>query len=118
MGTFSITNESNGDATAIVSVRGYLDFDCAPALKQSLIDVIDAGSSQLVVDLTEVGFIDSTAIGVLIGGQKRLQESGGSLAVVCTNENVRDIFDLVGLNEVVSLHGSRDDAIAAFARAA
>ena len=118
MGSFSIINQRSGEAAATVCVSGYLDFDNAPALKRSLLDPIEAGSSQLVVDLTDVDFIDSTAIGVLIGAQKRLQESGGSVAVVCTNENVRDIFDLVGLSEVVSLHRSRDDAISAFARAA
>jgi anti-sigma B factor antagonist len=116
--SFSITTETVDDPVAAVAVSGYVDFDAAPALKHSLVDCIEAGRSQLVVDLAEAGFIDSTAIGVLVGALKRLQESGGSLVVVCTNENVQSIFELVGLDEVITLHRSRDDAISAFARAA
>jgi anti-sigma B factor antagonist len=118
MSAFSIAKETIDDEVSVVAVTGYLDFDAAPALKHSLVDCIDAGTGHLVVDLTETGFIDSTAIGVLVGALKRLEESGGSLVVVCTNENVQSIFELVGLDEVISLHGSRDDAISAFARAA
>jgi anti-sigma B factor antagonist len=116
--SFSITTETVDDQVAAVAVSGYVDFDAAPALKHSLVDCIEAGRSQLVVDLAEAGFIDSTAIGVLVGALKRLQESGGSLVVVCANENVQSIFELVGLDEVITLHRSRDDAISAFARAA
>ena len=118
MSAFSITTEIIDDEVAAVAVTGYVDFDAAPALKHSLVDCIEAGRSQLVVDLAEAGFIDSTAIGVLVGALKRLQESGGSLVVVCANENVQSIFELVGLDEVITLHRSRDDAISAFARAA
>ena len=118
MSAFSITHETLDDEVAIVAVAGYLDFDAAPALKRALVDCIEAGRRRVVVDLAEAGFIDSTAIGVLVGALKRLQESGGSLVVVCTNENVQNIFELVALDELVSLHGSRDDAISAFARAA
>jgi anti-sigma B factor antagonist len=81
MSAFSISTETVDDAVAIVAVHGYLDFDAAPALKQSLVGCIQAGTGHLVVDLAETGFIDSTAIGVLVGATKRLQESGGSLVV-------------------------------------
>jgi len=118
MSAFSIAKETIDDEVSVVAVGGYLDFDAAPALKLSLVDCIKAGTGHLVVDLTETGFIDSTAIGVLVGALKRLEESGGSLVVVCTNENVQSIFELVGLDEVIGLHRSRDDAISAFARAA
>jgi anti-sigma B factor antagonist len=118
MSAFSISRETVDDEVAVVSVTGYLDFDAAPALKQRLLESIDAGCDRVVVDLAETGFIDSTAIGVLVGALKRMQESGGSLVVVCANENVQSIFELVGLDEVINLHRSRDDALSAFARAA
>jgi anti-sigma B factor antagonist len=118
MSAYTISRETVDDEIAVVSVTGYLDFDAAPALKQRLVESIDAGCDRLVVDLAETGFIDSTAIGVLVGALKRIQESGGSLVVVCANENVQSIFELVGLDELIGLHPSRDDAISAFARAA
>ncbi len=101
----------------MIRVGGYVDFDVAPQLKKCILRRIDDGERFLVVDLSDAGFIDSTAIGVLVGALKRLDEAGGSLAVVCTNENVRGIFEIVGLEAVIPLHRSVDDALAAFAPA-
>ena len=56
--SFSITTETVDDQVAAVAVSGYVDFDAAPALKHSLVDCIEAGRSQLVVDLAEAGFIN------------------------------------------------------------
>lgn len=118
MSAFSVSRETVDGDVAVVSVTGYLDFDAAPALKQRLVESIEGGCDRLIVDLAETGFIDSTAIGVVVGALKRMEESGGSLVVVCANENVRSIFELVGLDEVINLYSSRDDALSAFARAA
>jgi anti-sigma B factor antagonist len=118
MSAYSISEEIVDDEVAVVSVTGYLDFDAAPGLKNSLFDRIEAGSSHLVVDLTDAGFIDSTAIGVLVGTLTQLEKSGGSLVVVSSNENVRSIFELVGLDEVIDLHRSREHAISTLPRAA
>lgn len=117
MSPFIIWQDNSGDVAAVVA-DGYVDFDAAPALKQNIIRQIDAGNRHLVVDLSAAEFIDSTAIGVLVGALKRLQGAGGSLAIVCTNENIRNVFEIVGLGDVLPLHRSRDDAISALARAA
>ncbi len=117
MSPFFIRQDSSDDIAVIVA-DGYLDFDAAPALKQNIVDQIDEGSRHLVIDLSAAEFIDSTAIGVLVGGLKRLDESGGSLAVVCTNENIRYIFEIAGLDSMIPLHRSRDDALSALASVA
>ncbi len=109
--------DSREDIDVIV-VDGYLDFDAAPAFKQTIVGQMDAGSRHLVIDLSAAEFIDSTAIGVLVGALKRLAQSSGSLAVVCTNENIRNVFEIVGLDHMLPLHRSRDDAVSALARAA
>jgi len=108
MSPFVIRDDSSDDI-AVIEVDGYVDFDAAPALKRSIVRQIDAGSRHLVIDLSAAEFIDSTAIGVLVGALKRLQESSGSLAVVCTNENILNIFEIVGLDDMIPLHRSRDD---------
>lgn len=113
MGIFCIREERVDREVSVVLVDGYLDFDAAPALKESIVSQIDEGSRHLVIDLTRTEFIDSTAIGVLVGALKRIQESSGSLAVVCTYENIRDIFALVGLDDMLPLHRSREDALSA-----
>jgi anti-sigma B factor antagonist len=99
----------------VISVTGYVDFDVSPQLKDCIVSRIEAGSRHLVIDLSQAGFIDSTAIGVLVGALKRIREHGGSLAVVCPDPLIRGLFEIIGLDEVIDLAGSRDDALAYFA---
>ena len=68
-----------------------------------------------MVDLSQATFIDSTTLGVLVGGVKRLRPSGGSLALVCTDDNITKIFEITGLDRVFPIHSSRDEALAAVA---
>jgi anti-sigma B factor antagonist len=97
---------------AIIAVGGELDYAVSPQLKARLIDAIEAGRRRLVLDLSEVTFIDSTAIGVLAGAVARLDAvGGGSLAVVCTHENVLQIFEITGLETVITLYRSLDEAM-------
>lgn len=117
MSTFSIRADRRDDV-AIVTVDGTIDFDAAPPLKQNIIQQIDDGACHLLLDLSGADFIDSTAIGVLVGALKRVQALSGSLAVVCTNENIRNVFEVVGLADVIPLHRSLDDARIALAGAA
>ena len=118
MSPFSFICEDSSDDVAVIVADGYIDFDASPALKQNIVRQIDTGSRHLVIDLSAAVFIDSTAIGVLVGALKRVQQSSGSLAVVCTNENISYIFDIAGLGDMIPLHRSRDDALSALARAA
>jgi anti-sigma B factor antagonist len=97
---------SDGDL-AVLAIGGELDYEVSPQLR-----VREAGTRRLVLDLTDVTFIDSTAIGVLAGALARLDEAGGgSLAVVCTHENVLQIFEITGLDSVIAVHRSRDEAV-------
>jgi anti-sigma B factor antagonist len=118
VGSFYLSDHAADDEIHVIRVGGYVDFDVAPQLKRCIVHRIDAGDRLIVIDLSDVGFIDSTAIGVLVGALKRLREAGGLLAVVCTNDNVRGIFEIVGLENVIPLHGSREDALVALAPAA
>ncbi len=71
-----------------------------------------------MLDLSDVTFIDSTAIGVLAGTVARLDEAGGgSLAVVSTHEKVLQIFEITGLDSVITVYGSREEALSAFSMA-
>lgn len=114
MAEFEISEDVIHDVR-VFHVSGDVDFGVAPELKNRIISRIDAGDRQVVVDLSESGFVDSTAIGVLVGALKRLHDDGGSLAVVCDNEDVRGIFAVVGLENVMPLHRSHDDAFAELA---
>jgi anti-sigma B factor antagonist len=113
----SVEDRTDGDL-AIVAMGGELDYEASPQLRARLVGAIKAGGRRLVLDLSDVTFIDSTAIGVLAGTVARLDEAGGgSLAVVSTNDKVLQIFEITGLDGVISLHSSRDEAVSAFSLA-
>ncbi|HEV2982694.1 MAG TPA: STAS domain-containing protein [Solirubrobacteraceae bacterium] len=106
--------EHMGPDVAILVVGGEVDFEVSPQLKARLMRAIKAGNRRLILDLTDVTFIDSTAIGVLAGTVEKLDElGGGSLSVVSNHEKVVQIFEITGLDNMVTIHASRDEALAA-----
>jgi len=118
MGDFDMSEDVLEGNVRVLRVAGDVDFGVAPELKRRIISRIEAGDRQLVVDLSAAGFVDSTAIGVLVGALKRLSDAGGSLVVVCDNDEVRSIFETVGLENVIPLHRSHEDAFAVLAHTA
>jgi anti-sigma B factor antagonist len=75
--------------------------------------VIGQGGKRVIVDFTSTTFIDSTTLGVLVGGVKRLRTNDGQLSLVCSDRNITKIFEITGLDRVFAIHGSRGEAIAA-----
>ena len=119
MRTFYIADEvrvedASSDLSILV-VGGEVDYEVSPQLKAHMMRAIKAGARRLVLDLSDVTFIDSTAIGVIAGAVEKLDEAGGSLAIVSTHEKVVQIFEITGLDSVVTLHASREEALAALA---
>jgi anti-sigma B factor antagonist len=112
---FHIDDESIDAETHVIELGGEVDLYTAPEFKERLVQVIEDGKKQLVVDLSKATFIDSTTLGVLVGGVKRLRPSGGSLALVCTDQNITKIFEITGLDRVFPIHASREAALAAVA---
>jgi anti-anti-sigma factor len=118
MADFEITEEVAEGDVRVFRVKGDVDFGVAPQLKRRITSRIEAGDRQVVVDLSAAGFVDSTAIGVLVGALRRLIDQGGSLVLVCDNGNIRNIFETVGLENVIPLHSSDEDALADLAHTA
>lgn len=99
------------ERTSVVTVGGDLDLLAAPNLKWMLVDLLGAGHDRLVVDLTRVSFMDSTAVGVLVGVNRSL-DPGARLALVCAQRNVLRIFEASGLDATFTIFDNIDDAIA------
>jgi anti-sigma B factor antagonist len=108
---FHIDDESIDAETHVIALGGEVDLYTAPEFKERLVQVIEDGKKNLVVDLSKATFIDSTTLGVLVGGVKRLRPSGGSLVLVCTDQNISKIFEITGLDRVFPIHGSREEAL-------
>jgi anti-sigma B factor antagonist len=112
---FQINDEEIDSTTHVIELGGEVDLYTAPEFKERLVELIESGKKQIVVDLSDATFIDSTTLGVLVGGVKRLRPGGGSLALVCTDQNITKIFEITGLDRVFPIHDSRDEALSSVA---
>jgi anti-sigma B factor antagonist len=110
---FLLNEDALDDDRHVVAVRGEIDLFTAPELKQKLTDAIEGGKSRIVVDLSETTFLDSTALGVLIGAVKRLRSREGALVIVNVDQNIAKTFEITGLDQIFTIVGTRDEAVAA-----
>ena len=101
------------DSAYVIALAGEVDLYTAPEFKQQLLDVIAKGGKEVIVDFSDTTFIDSTTLGVLVGGVKRLRTNDGQLSLVCSDRNITKIFEITGLDRVFSIYGSREEAVAA-----
>jgi len=109
---FDIKTEQLDANAYVIALAGEVDLYTAPEFKQQLLDVIGQGAKEVIVDFSDTTFIDSTTLGVLVGGVKRLRTNDGQLALVCSDRNITKIFEITGLDRVFTIYGSRDEAVA------
>ena len=105
------TRQDNG--RTVMAVAGEIDVYTAPTLREQLSQLVADGHYHLVLDLEEVAFLDSTGLGVLVGGLKRVRAHEGSLALVCSQERILKVFRITGLTKVFPIHASVADALGA-----
>jgi anti-sigma B factor antagonist len=108
---FDIKTEQLSENKYVISLAGEVDLYTAPEFKQQLLEVIGQGGTEVVVDFTSTTFIDSTTLGVLVGGVKRLRSNDGQLSLVCSDRNITKIFEITGLDRVFTIYGTRDEAL-------
>jgi anti-sigma B factor antagonist len=108
---FDIKTEELGDGSYVISLAGEVDLYTAPEFKQQLLDVISQGARNVVVDFSDTTFIDSTTLGVLVGGVKRLRTNDGQLSLVCSDRNITKIFEITGLDRVFTIYPTRSEAL-------
>ncbi|MQA04143.1 MAG: anti-sigma factor antagonist [Streptosporangiales bacterium] len=106
----SLTTKAEGDRT-VVEVVGEIDVYTAPKLREAFIDLVAQGAYHLVIDMEQVEFLDSTGLGVLVGGLKRVRAHDGTLRLVCSQERILKIFRVTGLTKVFPIHSSLADAL-------
>jgi len=102
---------SKRGSQTVLTVRGEIDVYTAPRLRQSIVDLVEAGAVNLVIDMEKVDFLDSTGLGVLVEGLKRVRTRGGDLSIVVTQDKIIKIFEITGLNKAFSLHSTLEDAL-------
>ena len=108
---FDVQTEQVDGTTYVIALTGEVDLYTAPEFKQQLLDVIAKGAKDVVVDFTKTTFIDSTTLGVLVGGVKRLRVQDGRLSLVCSDRNITKIFEITGLDRVFTIYPTRVEAV-------
>jgi anti-sigma B factor antagonist len=95
---------------SVVAARGEVDLYTAPSLKEELVSLVDRGRTRIAVDLSGVEFLDSTGLGVLIGGLKRCREGDGVLVLIGPRAPVQKVLSVTGLDTVFPIHQRLEQA--------
>jgi anti-sigma B factor antagonist len=110
---FDLTTAYLGGDAHVLTVAGELDVATAPRLRAELIRVDAERGREVVVDLLEVPFVDSVALGILVEASKRTKARGGTLRIVCDDRRIARILEITGLDRVLGVHTTLRDALVA-----
>jgi anti-sigma B factor antagonist len=106
----SIDLRTEEGGALLFKLRGSLDLATAPTVRAALTEAADAGPHDLIVDLTQLEFLDSTGLGVLIGAHRRAAEHGGSFRLIIGDGAIARLLNITGLIGVFGVYRSLDDA--------
>ena len=108
---FKMDTRTAASELPVIELEGEVDVYTAPQLKQQMISMLESGSRDLVVNLTKVDYLDSTALGVLIGGLKRMREMDGNMVLVCPSPRIRRVFEITGLDKIFDIFNTEEEAL-------
>jgi len=100
------------DGHTIIEVGGEIDVYTAPKLRDKITELVGNGDYNLVIDMEKVDFLDSTGLGVLVGGLKKVRAHDGSMELICSQDRLLKIFRITGLAKVFVIHESAEAALA------
>lgn len=108
---FFLDQERLSDGRYVVAIRGAVDLFAAPELKRRLMESVNCGAPEIILDLSETEFLDSTGLGALLSAYKRLSSRGGRLVVVPGERSVARVFEITGLDSILDFAATREAAI-------
>lgn len=114
----TLSGGTNTNDVQALDLEGEVDVYTAPVLRQAIMDQVEGGVKHLLINLARVEYLDSTGLGILIGGVKRLKEQGGSLRLVGPSARIQRIFEITGLNKIFDVYASEQEALGTAAAAA
>ncbi len=106
-----LINVRRDAAVPIIDLSGEVDAYTSARFREAMIDVIEAGTASLIVNMMKVEYIDSSGLGALVGGLKRSSEHGGKILIVCDNIQIKKVFEITGLEKVFHIHDVESDAV-------
>ena len=106
-------SERSEKSIPVISLKGDIDLESSPQLRAVLKPKAEAKCPKLILDFSEVNYIDSSGLATLIEYFQQTQGFGGKLALACLSPRVRNVFEIVRLQEIFSLHPDLPSALAA-----
>lgn len=106
-----LSSQQMDEQTAVLSIGGEVDLYTVPQLKEEILELIERGVRRLVVNLSDTQYLDSTALGALIGGLKRLREREGELRLASPQPRIRKLLEITRLHNVFDVCDSVSDAL-------
>jgi anti-sigma B factor antagonist len=100
-----------GERACLICLSGELDLHTGPEFERRVLEALGRGALEIVIDLAEVSFIDSTTIGILMRMRKRLAPLSGRLLLVCNDPNMVRLFEITALDRLFELYPSREAAL-------
>jgi anti-sigma B factor antagonist len=110
------TRVREADGFAVLEVVGEIDIFTAPLFKQAVVGLVSAGHRYLFIDMSRVGFMDSSGFGTLLGATRRLRPEGGSIHLFHCLPSIEKMLHLIRLDTIIGVHPTEADAIAAVKR--
>jgi anti-anti-sigma factor len=104
-------SEDRKAGSVILALSGRLDATTAKTFEEKVLGVIDSGAQRLVVDLSLLEYVSSSGLRVFLLAAKRLQGTQGKIVLCALKDHIRHVFDLAGFSSILSIYGSRDEAI-------
>jgi anti-anti-sigma factor len=105
-----MSEERKADAV-VLALSGRLDATSAKTFEDRILGVINSGTQRLVVDLSQLEYVSSSGLRVFLLAAKRLQPTNGKMSLCGLQDHIRQVFDLAGFSSILSIYGSRDEAI-------
>jgi len=106
-----VTSEEAENGVYRIRVRGNLELATSEVLRNHLAEVLRTGHKHLMMDLNEVGYLDSSGLAVLLGTLRRVRENQGSLRLVCNVRPVLRVLGLTGLDRLLAIHPNEESAL-------
>lgn len=104
-------SEDRRPGAVILALSGKLDATTAKTFEDKILGVINSGAQRLIVDLSLLEYVSSAGLRVFLLAAKRLQSTDGKIVVCSMKDHVRQVFDLAGFSSILSIYGSRDEAM-------
>jgi len=110
-------HKSQQDDLSLIAIEGFLDAHTAPQFEKAIQSEIDAGHNRIVVDCEKLTYISSAGLGVFMSFVEEMREQGGDIKICALTPKVRQVFDMLGFQEIFDLVDDQHAAVRRFAEA-